>query len=282
MRVARTKPEAEGVFLCRDESEASFFVRMNNTGGPVDVWAVRGVDVDELVDGGSGFVYWPAGIPPGQVTLTVWPPPDGRHVGLHGNGVSHKVVLALLRDARRDDVPGIVTLLADDLLSAGREAPVDAAYFAAFEQIEDDPRSHLLVAEMGGRVVGTLQLTLVPGLSRHGMLRGQIEAVRVAADQRGQRLGRQMIEWAIEVAKGQGCGLLQLTSDKQRPDAIRFYESLGFTASHEGLKLPLDRVLGSRTARPAATSHHFGPPRSRFPSVRTPHFGQIGPENSSS
>jgi GNAT superfamily N-acetyltransferase len=80
---------------------------------------------------------------------------------------------------------------------------------------------------------------MVPGLSRHGMLRGQIEAVRVAADQRGQRLGRRMIGWAIEEARTQGCGLVQLTSDKHRPDAIRFYESLGFTVSHEGLKLPL-------------------------------------------
>jgi GNAT superfamily N-acetyltransferase len=136
-------------------------------------------------------------------------------------------------------VPAIVALLADDLLGAGREGPVDDAYLAAFEQIEADPRSRLLVAERDGRVVGTLQLTLVPGLSRHGLLRGQIEAVRVAADERGQQLGRRMIEWAIEAARGQGCGLLQLTSDKQRPDAIRFYESLGFTASHEGLKLPL-------------------------------------------
>jgi len=145
----------------------------------------------------------------------------------------------LLRDARREDVPEIVALLADDQLGAGREGLADDAYFAAFDQIEADQKNRLLVAETGGRVVGTLQLTMLPGLSRHGMLRGQIEAVRVAADQRGQRLGRQMIEWAIEVARGQGCGLVQLTSDKHRPDAIRFYESLGFTASHEGLKLPL-------------------------------------------
>ena len=147
-----------------------------------------------------------------------------------------------LREARREDVPQIVGLLADDVLGAGREGPADDAYFTAFDQIEADPRSRLLVAESGGRVVGTLQLSTLPGLSRHGMLRGQIEAVRVAADQRGQRLGRRMIEWAIEQARGQGCGLLQLTSDKQRPDAVRFYQSLGFTASHEGLKLPLDRA----------------------------------------
>jgi GNAT superfamily N-acetyltransferase len=128
----------------------------------------------------------------------------------------------LLREARREDVPEIVALLADDVLGAGREGPADAAYLAAFDQIEADPRNRLLVAEADGRVVGTLQLTLLPGLSRHGMLRGQIEAVRVAAGQRGRRLGRQMIEWAVEEARAQGCGLLQLTSDKQRPDSGRF------------------------------------------------------------
>jgi GNAT superfamily N-acetyltransferase len=95
------------------------------------------------------------------------------------------------------------------------------------------------VAEAGGRIVGTLQLTMIPGLSRHGMLRAQIEGVRVSSDQRGHGLGRAMIERAIEAAREQGCGLVQLTSDKRRPDAVRFYQSLGFTASHEGLKLPL-------------------------------------------
>jgi GNAT superfamily N-acetyltransferase len=160
---------------------------------------------------------------------------------VHGSSASSPASI-LLREARREDVPEIVALLADDLLGAGREGPVDDAYLAAFEQIAGDPRSRLLIAERDGRVVGTLQLTMLPGLSRHGMLRGQIEAVRVAADQRGQRLGRQMIGWAIEEARTQGCGLVQLTSDKQRPGAIRFYESLGFTASHEGLKLPLHGV----------------------------------------
>jgi GNAT superfamily N-acetyltransferase len=146
---------------------------------------------------------------------------------------------ARLRDARRADVPAIVALLADDTLGAGREGPLDDAYWTAWEQLEADPRSRLLVAEADGRVVGTLQLTLLPGLSRHGMLRAQIEAVRVSSDQRGQRLGRRLIEWAVEQARAQGCGLVQLTSDKRRADAIRFYESLGFTPSHEGLKLPL-------------------------------------------
>jgi ribosomal protein S18 acetylase RimI-like enzyme len=146
---------------------------------------------------------------------------------------------ALLREARREDVPQIVALLADDAIGAGREGPADDAYYAAFELIATDQRNLVLVAEAGGRIVGTLQLTIIPGLSRHGMLRGQIEGVRVSSDQRGQGLGRAMIERAIEVARGHGCGLVQLTSDKRRPDAVRFYQSLGFTASHEGLKLSL-------------------------------------------
>jgi GNAT superfamily N-acetyltransferase len=148
-------------------------------------------------------------------------------------------VSAVLREARREDVPEIVALLADDAIGAGREGRADDAYYAAFELIAADQRNQLLVAEAGGRIVGTLQLTMIPGLSRHGMLRAQIEGVRVSSDQRGQGLGGRMIERAIEVARGQGCGLVQLTSDKRRPDAVRFYQSLGFTASHEGLKLPL-------------------------------------------
>ena len=137
-------------------------------------------------------------------------------------------------------MPAIVALLADDVLGAGREAAADDdVYQAAFEQVTADPRSWLIVAEEGGQVAGTLQLTVLPGLSRRGMLRAQIEAVRVAAPARGQGLGRAMIEWAIGQARDQGCGMVQLTSDKHRRDAVRFYESLGFTASHEGLKLPL-------------------------------------------
>ena len=148
--------------------------------------------------------------------------------------------MVIFRDARRADLPAIVALLADDVLGAEREeAAADGAYQAAFEQVQADPRSRLIVAEADGQVAGTLQLSLLPGLSRHGMLRAQIEAVRVAASHRGQGLGQVMIKWAIGQARENGCGLVQLTSDKRRHDAIRFYESLGFTASHEGLKLPL-------------------------------------------
>jgi GNAT superfamily N-acetyltransferase len=143
------------------------------------------------------------------------------------------------RAARPQDVPAIVALLADDVLGAARETAADDSYQAAFEQIEADPRSHLVVADDDGQVAGTLQLNLIPGLSRHGMLRGQIEGVRVAAAYRGRGLGRAMIGWTVGQAREHGCGLVQLTSDKRRPDALRFYESLGFTASHEGFKLSL-------------------------------------------
>jgi GNAT superfamily N-acetyltransferase len=148
--------------------------------------------------------------------------------------------VVIFREARRADVPAIVALLADDVLGAERESGiVDEAYLVAFDQIAADPGSRLIVAEADGQVAGTLQLNLLPGLSRHGMLRAQIEGVRVAAAQRGHGLGKAMIEWAIGQAREHGCGLVQLTSDKRRPDAIRFYESLGFAASHEGFKLSL-------------------------------------------
>lgn len=148
--------------------------------------------------------------------------------------------MVIFRDARREDITEIVALLADDMLGASREADqVDDAYLAAFDQIAADARNRLIVADIDGQVAGTLQLTLLPGLSRHGMLRAQIEAVRVASQRRGQGIGRAMIQWAIDEARAQGCGVVQLTSDKRRSDAVRFYESIGFTASHEGLKLPL-------------------------------------------
>ena len=145
----------------------------------------------------------------------------------------------IFRDARRDEVPRIVALLVDDLISASREAPLGDAYWAAFDDIAADPRNRLIVAEAGGEVAGVLQLTLIPGLTRNGMLRGQIEGVHVAATHRGQGLGRAMIAWAMDEARRAGCGLVQLTSDKRRADAIRFYRSLGFEATHEGLKASL-------------------------------------------
>lgn len=144
----------------------------------------------------------------------------------------------IFRSATEADLPAIVALLADDMIGAGREGE-SGAYRAAFREVDADPRNHLVVADIGGEVAGTLQLTYIPGVSRMGTERAQIEAVRVAATHRGRGLGREMITWAIDQARARGCGLVQLTSDKRRADAIRFYESLGFQPTHEGLKLPL-------------------------------------------
>jgi ribosomal protein S18 acetylase RimI-like enzyme len=148
------------------------------------------------------------------------------------------------RRAGRDDLDAIITMLADDNLGATREDtshPVNGKYVEAFDAIDADPNQLLVVAEQDGAVVGCLQLTFIPGLSRLGLWRGQIESVRIAANHRGSGLGRTMIEWAIAQCRTRGCGLVQLTSDKSRTDAVRFYESLGFTVSHEGLKLSLDQ-----------------------------------------
>lgn len=145
-----------------------------------------------------------------------------------------------IRPATADDVPEIVAMLADDPLGAQRESPDDLApYLAALERLTADPHQHLVVAVREGRVVGTLQLTVVPGLSRRGATRSIIEAVRIHADERGSGLGTRLIEWAIDASRREGCQLVQLTSDNTRTDAHRFYEQLGFTASHVGFKLPL-------------------------------------------
>ncbi|MGW3135650.1 N-acetyltransferase family protein [Streptomyces sp. NPDC001139] len=145
-----------------------------------------------------------------------------------------------IRPATADDVPEIVAMLADDPLGAQRESPDDLApYLAALERLTADPHQHLVVAVREGRVVGTLQLTVVPGLSRRGATRSIIEAVRIHADERGSGLGTRLIEWAIDASRREGCQLVQLTSANTRTDAHRFYERLGFTASHVGFKLPL-------------------------------------------
>jgi ribosomal protein S18 acetylase RimI-like enzyme len=145
----------------------------------------------------------------------------------------------IVRRAAAADLPAIVALLADDVLGAGREAPGDPAYAAAFAAIEADVNQVFAVADQDGRIVGCLQLSFIPGLSRRGMWRGQIESVRIAADQRGLGLGQRLFDWAIAQCRARGCGLVQLTTDKARPEARRFYESLGFVASHEGMKLAL-------------------------------------------
>ena len=135
-----------------------------------------------------------------------------------------------------------MALLADDVLGSGREdpgPPLNPRYAEAFAAIARDQNQLLAVAEAGGAVVGCLQLTFIPGLSLQGMWRGQVESVRIAASRRGGGLGRQMLEWAIAECRARGCGLVQLTMNKSRTDALRFYESLGFVASHEGFKLTL-------------------------------------------
>ena len=148
----------------------------------------------------------------------------------------------IFRPARAEDLPAIIAMLADDVLGRRREVvgPVpDARYVAALRAIDADPNQFQAVAVLADEVVGTLQLTFLPGLARTGAWRGQVEGVRVAAAQRGLGLGRLMVEWAVEQCRVRGCSLVQLTTDRQRPDAHRFYESLGFVASHVGFKLPL-------------------------------------------
>jgi GNAT superfamily N-acetyltransferase len=142
-----------------------------------------------------------------------------------------------IRRATADDVPAIVDMLADDPLGARRESPGDPAYAAAFAEIDADPHQLLAVAVVAGSVAGTLQLTFIPGLSRRGATRALIEAVRVRADHRGDGLGRRLAEWAIETARDHGAAMVQLTTDASRTDAHRFYERLGFVASHVGMKL---------------------------------------------
>ncbi|MER6401830.1 GNAT family N-acetyltransferase [Kitasatospora sp. NPDC001603] len=145
-----------------------------------------------------------------------------------------------IRRATADDLPAIVAMLADDPLGAARESPDDLSpYRTAFARIDADPHQHLVVAERAGRTIGTLQLTVVPGLSRRGSTRTIIEAVRIHADERGTGLGTDLIRWAIDRSRELGSDLVQLTSDATRTDAHRFYERLGFVPSHLGFKLAL-------------------------------------------
>lgn len=145
-----------------------------------------------------------------------------------------------VRRADPDDLPAIVAMLADDPLGAERESPDQPAlYRKAFDRIAGDPNQRLMVAEQDGKVIGTFQLTIIPGLSRRGASRALVEAVRIHADARGAGLGTQLFEWVIAEARQLGCAVLQLTSDATRVDAHRFYERLGFEASHIGFKLML-------------------------------------------
>ena len=162
-------------------------------------------------------------------------------------GVSALAKLAVdgvvLREAVVEDVPAIVELLVADPLGAARDGITTDAdlqvYLRAFEALTADPAHLLLVASDGVGVLATMQLSFLPGLSRRGALRAQIEAVRVREDYRSRGLGAALFEWAVQEARRRGCALVQLTTDKSRVDAHRFYERLGFVASHEGLKLTL-------------------------------------------
>jgi GNAT superfamily N-acetyltransferase len=145
-----------------------------------------------------------------------------------------------LRRARRQDVAAIVALYADDKLGAARETPAQLdRYYIAFDEIIEDPNQELVVAELDGAVVGTFQMTFIRHLSHGAGKVAQIEAVRIAAALRGRGLGAEMMRWAIERARAAGCVRVQLTSNKERSEAHRFYERLGFRRSHEGFKLYL-------------------------------------------
>lgn len=148
----------------------------------------------------------------------------------------------LFREATIDDLPAIVEMLARDPLGAGREKytlPLSEGYLSAFKAIDADPNNELIVASVGEQVIAVLQLTFIPNLTYQGSWRALVEGVRVAEAFRSQGVGRQLLRWAIDRAKARNCRILQLTTDKSRVDARRFYESLGFEATHEGMKLIL-------------------------------------------
>ncbi|USD23996.1 GNAT family N-acetyltransferase [Flagellimonas marinaquae] len=145
------------------------------------------------------------------------------------------------RKASINDVPNIIEMIADDTLGSKREnytIPLPKAYYDAFERIDTDKNQELTVVENEvGEVIGVFQMTFIPYLTYQGGIRAQIEGVRVHKEHRGMGIGKSVFEWAINRAKERNAHLLQLTTDKKRPDAIRFYESLGFKASHEGMKM---------------------------------------------
>lgn len=146
------------------------------------------------------------------------------------------------RRAELADLPAIVALLADDELGKSREdagIPLHSRYVDAFRAVDEDPNQLLAVAVSEEKIVGTLQISFIPGISRMGAWRGQIEGVRIAAAHRGLGIGQKIFQWAIEECRMRGCSLVQLTTDKLRPDAHKFYERLGFVGSHYGYKLDL-------------------------------------------
>lgn len=152
-----------------------------------------------------------------------------------------------IRPAREEDLQEIVALLADDDLGRDREradGPLPNAYLEAFEEIERDARNELVVVEESGRIVATLQLTFIPSLTHRGGERAQVEGVRVSASHRGTGVGHRLLKWVVSRAGERGCRMVQLTTDKRRSDARRFYEDMDFEATHEGMKLPLPERTG--------------------------------------
>ena len=148
----------------------------------------------------------------------------------------------VFREAEETDLFGIVQMLADDPLGAKREhleSPLPESYRNAFRAIAEDPNNQLIVATLNGKVAGVLQLTRIPSLTYQGSPRAQVEGVRIAKKYRSQGIGRELFQWAINRSRELGCHLVQLTTDKARPEALLFYESLGFIATHEGMKLRL-------------------------------------------
>ena len=146
------------------------------------------------------------------------------------------------RIATEKDLGSIVAMLADDVLGSKRERyehPLPISYIKAFEAITSDPNNELVVACDGNKVIGVQQITFTPYITHQGGWRATIEGVRTSASVRGKGVGTELIKWAIQRAEERGCHLVQLTTDKKRPDALRFYERLGFNATHEGLKLKL-------------------------------------------
>jgi len=145
-----------------------------------------------------------------------------------------------IRPARKTDVAAIIAMLADDHLGRARERledPLPAPYYDAFDRLSGDPNIALVVAEEGGRVVGCLQLCILPGLSSQGVPRGLIEDVRVASDLRSRGIGEQLVQWALGEARAKGCKLVELFTHNSRVDAQRFYERLGFARSHVGMTI---------------------------------------------
>jgi ribosomal protein S18 acetylase RimI-like enzyme len=143
-----------------------------------------------------------------------------------------------IRRARRDDVAAMIAMLADDHLGRARERledPLPASYYEAFARVDNNPNLQLVVAESEGRVVGCLQLAILPGISSQGGIRGLLEDVRVASDCRGLGIGEQLVQWAVREAKARGCNLVELLTHQSRVDAQRFYKRLGFAASHVGM-----------------------------------------------